>query len=76
MAVLCERLKELRSGRGYYQREVAKFLGISLRAYQYYEAGGREPNIENIKKLAAYFKVSTDYLLGFADTGSTPESAN
>lgn len=57
------RLKELRKNRGVSQEQVAHHLGISLRGYQNYEYGLREPNIGMILKLAEYYNVTTDYLL-------------
>lgn len=57
-------LKELRKKKGASQEDAAKALGITLRTYQNYEYGQREPNIEMILKLSDYFNVSTDYLLG------------
>lgn len=57
-------LKELRKKRGISQEDVAKALGITLRTYQNYEYGQREPNIEMIVKLSDFFGVTTDYLLG------------
>lgn len=57
-------LKELRKKKGVSQEDAAKALGITLRTYQNYEYGQREPNIEMILKLSDYFNVSTDYLLG------------
>lgn len=57
-------LKELRKKRNLSQTQVAEALGISLRAYQNYEYNQREPNIEMINKLADYFNVTTDKLLG------------
>jgi len=50
--------------RGLLQKDIANTIGISLRAYQYYERGERTPDIEILEKLADYFQVSTDYLLG------------
>lgn len=64
MAKFHKRLKELREEKGESQKDLAKFLKITERAFQYYEKGEREPTIENIGKLAAYFGVTTDYLLG------------
>lgn len=61
-------LKELRSKRNLSQIQVAEALGITLRTYQNYEYNQREPNIEMIKKLADFYGVTTDYLLG-RDTG-------
>lgn len=58
------RLKELRKNRGISQEDVAVALGITVRAYQNYEYEQREPNIEMIIKLAEFYGVTTDYLLG------------
>ncbi|MCD7872383.1 MAG: helix-turn-helix domain-containing protein [Clostridiales bacterium] len=57
-------IKNLRNRRNLSQSEVANALGVSLRAYQNYEYGQREPNIEIINKLADFYGVTTDYLLG------------
>ena len=59
-------LKEIRKAKGIGQEKVSEDLGISLRAYQNYEYGAREPNLEMLCKLADYFNVTTDYLLGRA----------
>ena len=61
------RIKQLRNEKKITQKDVATFLGITDRAYQYYEYGSREPNIGVAAKLADYFQVSTDYLLGLTD---------
>ena len=59
-----ERLKNLRKTRMIPQKTIAEYLGISVTAYQYYEAGKNEPNIEKLIKLAILFNVSIDYLVG------------
>lgn len=59
-----KRLKELRVERNLLQKNVAKHLNITTSAYGYYEQGKRKPDTETIKKLADFFNVSTDYLLG------------
>lgn len=66
------RLKELRKNKGISQEQVAIDLGISMRAYQNYEYGKREPNIEMILKLAEYYNVTTDYLLE-KETAPSPD---
>ena len=66
------KLKELRKTKGISQEQAANALNISVRAYQNYEYGQREPNIEMIFKLADFYGVSTDYLLG-RETGE-PET--
>lgn len=60
-----EKLKELRREASLTQAELSKKLGIPLRTYQTYEAGVSYPkNIEIYSRLAAFYNVSTDYLLG------------
>lgn len=57
-------LKELRQSKKLSQQTVARDLGVSLRAYQNYEYNQREPSIEMLCKLADYFNVSIDTLVG------------
>ena len=59
-----EILKELRKEKNLLQKDIAKYLNITTSAYGYYEQEKRSPDIEIIKKLADFFDVSTDYLLG------------
>lgn len=59
-----ERLKELRNLKGIYQGDIAKILGVTRQAVSQYERGEREPSYEVLEKLADYFNVDTDYLLG------------
>lgn len=58
------KLKDLRIKNGKTQKELANFLGISDVAYYYYESEKRDMSPDIILKLANYFNVSTDYLLG------------
>lgn len=62
-----ERLKELRKQSNLLQKNVADFLGVSVITIRQYEQGTREPNIEKLLKLAAFFNVSLDDLLCFDD---------
>lgn len=57
-------LKQLREAHSLTQDDVAKFLNIARTTYANYEIGNREPNFTTLQKLAAYFDVTTDYLLG------------
>lgn len=59
-----ERLKELRKERRLTQTQVGNYLGITVSAYGNYELGQREPSIDMLLKLADYFGVTVDYLLG------------
>ena len=66
-----ERLTELREIEGKKRQEVADSLGITRASLEYYEKGKRKPDIEVLTKLANYYKVSTDYLLGLSDAPTT-----
>lgn len=68
MKVFREQLKNLRTERRIYQREVAEHLGITMRTYQSYESGQSEPNIARLIALADYFGVTVDYLIGRSDS--------
>ena len=59
-----ENLRQLRQKVGLKQRELADELGISLRAYQYYELNEREPQLSVLIRMADYFAVSLDELVG------------
>ena len=61
------RLKELRLEKNKLQSDIAKILGVSDRAVGNYETGKRDMSPDTILKLAEYFNVSTDYLLGRTD---------
>ncbi len=60
-------LKRIRKEYKILQKDIAKFLNIPLRTYQSYEYGEALPNIETLDKLADYFDVSLDYLVGRSD---------
>ncbi len=61
---LHENLKKIREERKLTKKEVCENTGISERAYLTYEFGEREPKISVIEKLADFYGVTTDYLLG------------
>ncbi|MDA3731624.1 helix-turn-helix transcriptional regulator [Niameybacter massiliensis] len=58
-------LKKLRLEKGITQKQLGEVIGISDRVIGYYESNNRFPKDEKvIKDLAAYFNVTTDFLLG------------
>ena len=78
---LKDTLKYIREKNGLTKRELCEKTGISERAYLTYEFGEREPKVSVIAKLADFYGVTTDYLLGrepapdpFADLGLCEES--
>lgn len=62
--MLQDNLKKLREKHGLTKRELCEKTGISERAYLTYEFGEREPKISVVQKLADFYGVTTDYLLG------------
>lgn len=58
-----ERLKEQRNNHKLTQKYVAEQIGVTLRAYQQYEQGKYEPNIEKLIKLADLFGITVDFLI-------------
>lgn len=62
-----DRLKELREEFKKDRYELAKFLNVSYSTIAKYESGLRSPDKETLNKLANYFNVSVDYLLGRTD---------
>lgn len=59
-----ERIKELRILNSMSQADLAEELKISQSAIAKIEIGKNEPTANTLTKLANYFKVTTDYLLG------------
>ena len=67
------RIKELRKLKNLTQRELAKQIGITQPALSNYE-DGRDPEISILTKLADFFEVSVDYLIGREPKGKTIKS--
>ncbi len=61
------RLKELREDRDIKQESLAEYLHIKQNTYSQYENNQRQLPIEVLIKLAEYYNVSTDYILGLTD---------
>jgi len=68
-----ENLRVARKHRNMTQLQVASHLGISRSAYSHYETGFRDPDTDNLIRLADLFGVSVEFLLGIEDhQGSDP----
>jgi len=65
---LGERIKILRSQADIERDGLAKAIGITYHALSKYETNEREPDYQTIRKIAEYFGVSTDYLLGINES--------
>jgi transcriptional regulator with XRE-family HTH domain len=58
------RIAQLRDERRLTQEELAQKIGINRAALSHYENNRREPDYETLQRIAAYFKVSIDFLMG------------
>lgn len=65
--ILAQRLRQCRKDRRLSQREVGIYCDITEKAYQNYELGAREPKITILMRIAEFYKVSLDYLVGLTD---------
>ena len=61
------RLKELRKKKGISQLRLATDLNTTQNTISRYETGEREPGIDELIKIADYFNVSVDYLIGHTE---------
>lgn len=67
------RLRELREAAGYKsQQAFADAFGVAQSTVGGWEAGKREPNYETTMRLAQFFGVSVDYLLGHSENRAIP----
>lgn len=62
-----KRLRALRLSKKLTQEELGKIIHVSKVSISGYESGDRTPDTENIGRLADFFEVSSDYLLGRTD---------
>lgn len=69
-----ERLTELRSKLGLSQEQMADELGVKRSTYAKWEKDTNKPT-RKLKDIAAYFHVTTDYILGRTDVGDQPPAA-
>lgn len=62
--MLGKRLKALRNEKKIFQKKLASDLNLSQETISLYESNKREPDYETLNRIADYFDVSIDYLLG------------
>ena len=62
-----ENIRKLRTDTGYTQKQIAKLLGVSQNTYSQYEIGVLNYPVDALVKLADFYGVSVDYLLGRTD---------
>ncbi len=62
-----ERLKQLRKERNLTQTELGNKINVTKVSISGYESGNRTPDTDTLHRIADFFEVSTDYLLGRTD---------
>jgi len=70
------RLRFLRNEKGEGLEKIAKYLNVTIQTISNYETEKRDMTPDTILKLAEYFDVSTDYLLGKSDVRNPEELKN
>lgn len=61
------RIRDLRNDHGLTQKQIAKLLNVSQNTYSQYEIGVSRFPLDVVVKLAEYYNVSVDYLVGLTD---------
>jgi len=72
MADFATRLRGLRNSRGLRQKDLALQLGLAQTTIANYEQKSRFPDERTLGRIADYFDVSLDYLLGRSEAGGQP----
>ena len=62
-----QRLQDLRTDADMSQKQLSEILHISQRSYSHYETGSRNIPVEMLIRLANYYDISVDYLVGRTD---------
>ena len=61
------RIRDLRNDHGLTQKQIAKLLNVSQNTYSQYEIGVSRFPLDVVVKLAEYYNVSVDYVVGLTD---------
>ena len=62
-----QRIQDLRTNADLSQKQLSEILHISQRSYSHYETGSRNIPVEMLIRLANYYDISVDYLVGRTD---------
>ena len=74
--ILAMRLKKCRGKTGLPQIKVAIYCDITKKAYQNYELGAHEPKVSILMRIARFYGVSIDCLVGLtADPAPYPRAS-
>lgn len=71
MSLFVNRLKTLIDNSGKMQKEICNEMGIPRQKMTNWKIGYSEPNYDDLIRIADYFGVTTDYLLGYTNADGT-----
>ena len=71
-----EVLRELREYHGYKQKDISTYLNITSQAYSNYETNKRTPDVEIMQKIARFYHVTIDTLIGYRYTRQFEDPGN
>ena len=66
--MILERIRELREDSDLSQKDLAEYLQVHQTTYSSYELGKLGVTADVLVKLAQFYKVSADYILGLTDS--------
>lgn len=69
-----EVLRELRTYHDYKQKDISSYLNITSQAYSNYENNKRTPDIETVRKIAEFYNITVDTLIGYRYTSQIEDS--
>ena len=67
MQIMAERIRALRQEKNIGQNKLAQDIQVSNASISYWENGKQQPSVEALYKIAVYFDVPADYILGLKD---------
>jgi len=76
LADFADRLSLLIETHNISKKELAETLGVTYRQLRRYETGERRPDFDGLLKLADFFNVSLDYLVGRTDDPTPPKRSS
>ena len=65
---ITERLRQIRTQRGFSQMDIANVLDMQQQQYSRYELGTNEIPVRHVITLCKFYGISSDWLLGLTDT--------
>lgn len=64
-------IKSLRKAKKITQKQLGDVLGVAESTISMYESGNRQPDVDTMRKIADYFNVTIDYLIGGENISSS-----